>query len=170
MQQHPQRLSLPRRLTPLARLAPPCSSFPPEYAFKAINDGAVTSIGLRGKDCAVVVTQKKVPDKLLVAESMTRLFNLSSHIGCVMTGMIADAHAQVERAQYEAAEFKYTYGYDIPPDQMVCLGRKKNKRNECSRTAESQLPPPLPSHRRAASATSRRCLRSMRTCGRTAAR
>jgi 20S proteasome subunit alpha 1 len=35
-----------------------------EYAFKAITAANIMSIGIKGKDCAVVISQKKVPVRL----------------------------------------------------------------------------------------------------------
>ncbi|RSH93864.1 Proteasome subunit YC7alpha/Y8 (protease yscE subunit 7) [Saitozyma podzolica] len=116
-----------------------------EYAFKAISGAGVTAVSVRGKDTAVVITQRKVPvrvtssalstllyqlhapveysyrlqDKLLDPETITHLFQITPTIGCVMTGLIADARAQVQRTRSEAASFRYKYGYEITADALA---------------------------------------------------
>jgi 20S proteasome subunit alpha 1 len=89
-----------------------------EYAFKAVSSGNLTSIGVRGKDCAVVVTQKRVPDKLVDPSTVTHLFTISKNVGCVATGLVADSRVAVQRARYESAEFRYKYGYEMPVDVL----------------------------------------------------
>ncbi|CAM9140581.1 unnamed protein product [Chrysoparadoxa australica] len=85
-----------------------------EYAFKAANSSGLTSVAVRGASTCAVVTQKKVPDRLIDPVSVTNLFKVTDKIGCLMTGMIADAKAEVQRLRYEAHEFRYKYGYDCP--------------------------------------------------------
>lgn len=113
-----------------------------EYAFKAITAANIMSLGVRGKDCAVVLSQKKVPvccpgviggfhrpcdmltvmrqqDKLIDPSSVSHIFQISPSVGCVITGSIADARAFAQRAQGEAAEFRYKFGYEMPCDALA---------------------------------------------------
>lgn len=85
-----------------------------EYAFKAINSASITSIGVTGKDSAVLISQKKIPDKLLDPATVSYLFQITPSIGMLATGSIADARSLALRARAESAEFRYKYGYEMP--------------------------------------------------------
>lgn len=85
-----------------------------EYAFKAVKESGLTSLGLRGTNSCVVVGQKKIPDKLVDPSSVTNVYPITPNIGCIVTGKPADGVAQVQRTRQEAAEFKHNNGYEIP--------------------------------------------------------
>ena len=86
-----------------------------EYAFKAASSASgLTGVAVRGKNSCAVVTQKKIPDRLMDPKSVSHIFSITPKIGCLATGMIADCKAQIQRARYEAADFQFKFGYSIP--------------------------------------------------------
>jgi len=91
-----------------------------EYAFQAVKKNQnVTSVALRGDDSVVCVTQKKVSEKLLDKDFITHLYNITPNIGCLMTGMTADARAVVYKAREIASKFKDKNGFDIPVHYLL---------------------------------------------------
>uniref|UniRef100_A0A8C9GYA7 Proteasome alpha-type subunits domain-containing protein n=1 Tax=Piliocolobus tephrosceles TaxID=591936 RepID=A0A8C9GYA7_9PRIM len=64
-----------------------------EYAIKAVKNTNITSIGVKGENCAVIISQKKIAtqyitqDKLLDYNYVTNLYNVTDEIGCSMVGM-----------------------------------------------------------------------------------
>ncbi|CAL9737838.1 proteasome subunit alpha type-1 [Monosporozyma servazzii] len=92
--------------------------FQVEYAFKATNQTNINSMAIRGKECAVIINQKKVPDKLLDPSTVSYIFRISNQVGMVANGPIPDARNAALRAKSEAAEFRYKYGYDMPADVL----------------------------------------------------
>lgn len=90
-----------------------------EYAFKAANQPNLNSLAVKSKDASVVISQKKVPDKLLDASTVSYIFPVARHIGFCATGPIPDARNIALRCKAEASEFRYKYGYDIPCEVLA---------------------------------------------------
>ena len=91
-----------------------------EYAFKAANTSSgLTGVAVRGANSCVVVTQKKVPDRLMDPASISSVHAITPSIGALTCGLHADARAVVQRARYEASDFAYKYGYPIPVAQLA---------------------------------------------------
>ena len=85
-----------------------------EYAFKAVQSFGMTSIAIKGKDSVVVCAQKKVPDKLIVPDSVTNIFAITEDIGSIMVGNMNDARYLVQYLRNVAAQFKMRFQYEIP--------------------------------------------------------
>ena len=72
----------------------------------------------KGMEDASKLTNE-LQDKLIDLSSVSHIFQISPSVGCVMTGSIADARAFSQRAQSEAAEFRYKFGYEMPSDVLA---------------------------------------------------
>lgn len=90
-----------------------------EYAFKAVKAAGNTTIAVRGDDTICIVSQKKVPDKLIDPVSISNMFSITKYIGMAVTGLTADSRSIVQDARYRAAEFRFKYGYEIPVDYLA---------------------------------------------------
>ncbi len=82
--------------------------FQVEYAKEAVKRGA-TAIGICTKDSVVFVAFKSIHSKLIVPESLKKIFEIDDHIAVTASGLIADARRLVETARVDAQRHKITY-------------------------------------------------------------
>jgi proteasome alpha subunit len=84
-----------------------------EYAKKTVKQGS-TAIGFVAKDGVVLLTDKRVANKLMVATSVEKIFQIDEHIAATCAGIVSDARVLVERSQVKAQQ--YFVQYDSPID------------------------------------------------------
>ena len=102
-----------------------------EYAKKTVRLGN-TAIGMVCKDGVLLVTDKRIVDKLVIASSIEKIFQIDKHIMATASGIIADARVLVERAQTKAQENKITY--DNPIDTFVVVKDICNLKQMCTQS------------------------------------
>ena len=92
--------------------SPDGSLYQVNYASEAVKRGA-TALGVNCDEGLVLAVDKRLPSKLVEPESFEKIFQIDTHIGTAVSGMIADARQLVERARIEAQVHRLTYDEDI---------------------------------------------------------
>lgn len=94
--------------------------FQVEYAREAVKRGT-TTIAIKYKGGVVFIVDKRIASRLIEPSSIEKIFKIDSHIGCAVSGLIADARKLVERARIEAQINRLAYD---EPIQIKALVRK----------------------------------------------
>ena len=82
--------------------------FQVEYAKEAVKRGA-TAIGMIFDGGVLLVAFKNANSKLLVPESMKKVFEIDKHIAATASGLIADARRLVDLARMESQRHRLAY-------------------------------------------------------------
>jgi len=92
--------------------------FQVEYARESVKRGTTTA-GLKFKEGIVLVCDKRIASRLIIPESIEKLFKIDGHIGIATSGLVADARQLVARSRVEAQVNRITYSDTIPLDIMT---------------------------------------------------
>ena len=83
-----------------------------EYAKKTVKQGS-TALGITCKDGVVLVADKRVSSKLMIADAIEKTFPIDDHIVTTASGIISDARVLVDRSQLKAQQHFVTYNSKI---------------------------------------------------------
>ena len=103
-----------------------------EYAKKTVKQGS-TAIGLVCKDGIVIVTDKRIIDKLIVPEATEKIFKIDDHIATTASGILSDARVLIERSQLKAQQHRVTY--DSPIDVLSIVKDVCDLKQICTQSA-----------------------------------
>jgi len=101
-----------------AQFSPDGRIFQVEYANKAV-EASGTAIGIVGKDGVAIAVEKIVTSRLYEPGVNKRVFIIDQHIGMAVAGLLADARSLVNIARDEAANYKRSFGSNIPIKHLV---------------------------------------------------
>ena len=92
--------------------------FQVEYAKEAVKRGA-TAIGVNCNEGAALIAYKSTHSKLIVSESLKKIFDIDDHIAVTASGLIADARKLVEIARNNAQRHRMTYNEPASPESIA---------------------------------------------------
>ncbi|KAL5014424.1 hypothetical protein ScPMuIL_008694 [Solemya velum] len=92
--------------------------FQVEYAIEAIKLGS-TAIGIQTNEGVVLAVEKRVTSPLIEPSSIEKIMEVDDHIGCAMSGLIADSRTLIDRARVEAQNHWFTYNEKMSVESVT---------------------------------------------------
>ena len=89
-----------------------------EYAKKTVKQGT-TAVGIVCKDGVLLIADKRIVEKLIVPESIEKIFQIDDHIGATASGILSDGRGLIERAQILGQQDRITYNEPITTETLV---------------------------------------------------
>tara|TARA_B100000959_G_scaffold286899_1_gene367928 strand:- start:2492 stop:3241 length:750 start_codon:yes stop_codon:yes gene_type:complete len=89
-----------------------------EYARESVKRGT-TTVGLICKEGVVLIVDKRIHSKLVISDSIEKMYQIDNHIGMTTSGLVADARQLVDRARVQCQVNRMTYGAEIPVSTLV---------------------------------------------------
>ena len=86
--------------------------FQVEYAREAVKRGT-TACGVTYKNGVLLAVDKNVVSKLIVPQSIEKMFKIDDHIGIATSGLVADARRLIEDARLKAQRNRLVYNEPV---------------------------------------------------------
>ncbi len=89
-----------------------------EYASKIVEQGT-TGVGILYKEGVLLAADKNIQGKLVMADSIEKVFKIDEHLGVVSAGLVGDARRLVGIARKQAQDNRVVYAEAIQTDVMA---------------------------------------------------
>lgn len=92
--------------------------FQVEYAIEAIKLGS-TALGIQTSEGVVLAVERRITSPLIIPKSIEKIFEVDKHIGCAMSGLIADSRTMVDKARVEGQNHWFTYNEQMSVESLT---------------------------------------------------
>jgi 20S proteasome subunit alpha 5 len=92
--------------------------FQVEYAIEAIKLGS-TAIGIVTPEGVILAVEKRLTSPLLEPASIEKVMEIDEHVGCAMSGIVADAKILVDHARAETQQHRFSYNEPMPLESIT---------------------------------------------------
>jgi proteasome alpha subunit len=89
-----------------------------EYARESVKRGT-TTVGLKYKGGVVLIVDKRIANKLVITDSIEKMYQIDDHIGMTTSGLVADARQLVDKARVQCQINRMTFGSPISMTTLV---------------------------------------------------